>query len=326
MNKKASIILVLKILEEYSDEIHYLTQKEIALKIKEKYDLVVERKSIGSSLLILKEVGYDIHKSSKGGYALIERTFDKKELVYIVDALFTSKSLSAQLASDITKKLTSDLSIYKRKSFSYIHKANDNVKAGIEDIFVKLELIEEAKKRHKQISFQYVSYNESGEKEALNDGKRFIVSPYYTVVNNGRYFLVANYQTKSRQIQWFRIDYILNLKIEDTLLIPIKSLKGMKKFDIDEFLNQNVYLLNSDAIETILEIEDEKYVKNVVDFFHKNAMVYTKDDKIIAKVKCNESAMFYWYMQSSKGIKIISPDSLVKRVKKEVVEIAKKYK
>lgn len=52
-NKKSSILLVLKVLEEYSDEEHYLTQQEIADKIYQEFDIDLERKSIGSSLSML---------------------------------------------------------------------------------------------------------------------------------------------------------------------------------------------------------------------------------------------------------------------------------
>ena len=38
-NKKSSIILVLRILEEYSDEEHYLTQKDILEKIANQYGI-----------------------------------------------------------------------------------------------------------------------------------------------------------------------------------------------------------------------------------------------------------------------------------------------
>ena len=64
-NKKSSILLVLKVLEEYTDEEHYLTQQEIADKIYQVYDIELERKSVGSSLSMLEELDYDIDKGLK---------------------------------------------------------------------------------------------------------------------------------------------------------------------------------------------------------------------------------------------------------------------
>ena len=44
-SKKASIILVLKVLEEFSDENHYLTHQQIIDKLESLYGVEVERKS-----------------------------------------------------------------------------------------------------------------------------------------------------------------------------------------------------------------------------------------------------------------------------------------
>ncbi len=51
-NKKSSILLILKVLEEYTDENHYLTQKEIVDKVSQLYGIEIERKSVGSSLML----------------------------------------------------------------------------------------------------------------------------------------------------------------------------------------------------------------------------------------------------------------------------------
>lgn len=64
-NKKSLMLLVLKILEEYTDEEHYLTQQEIIRLIEEQYGLEFERKSIASSLNLLEELDYDIERVLK---------------------------------------------------------------------------------------------------------------------------------------------------------------------------------------------------------------------------------------------------------------------
>ena len=89
-NKKASIILILKVLEEYSDEDHFLTQQDIIDKIYQIYGIELERKSVAFSLSLLQELEYDINKSPRGGYALLSRNFDYTEVRFIADALFSS--------------------------------------------------------------------------------------------------------------------------------------------------------------------------------------------------------------------------------------------
>ena len=325
-NKKASILLVLKVLEEYSDEDHFLTQQDIINKVDELYGIELERKSVAFSISLLQELDYDINKSPRGGYALLSRNFDNSEIRYIVDSLFSSKSISGKQAAELSNKLNSCLSKYQRKDYKFIYKSNEVNRSDNKELFYTLELIEEAKRRGKRISFQYLTFDENGKPYAKMDGYRYIVSPYYSAYSNGRYFLICNYREKYRAITWFRIDYMINPKIEEEWPIkPVESLEGVKDFDIAKYLNDNIYLLDGKVIKATIEIDNPNYVQYVIDWFGKNARTYKKDDKLYADIKCNESALFYWYMQYSECVTIISPQSLIERVKKEAERIVKKY-
>lgn len=325
-NKKASILLILKVLQEYSDEDHFLTQQDIIDKVDELYGIELERKSVAFSISLLQELDYDINKSPRGGYALLSRDFDNSEIRYITDALFSSKSLSAKQAAELSKKLNSCLSRYQRKDYNYIYKSSEINRSENKELFYTLELIEEAKRRGKRISFQYLSYDENGKPYTKMDGYRYIVSPYYSVNSSGRYYLICNYREKYRAITWFRIDYMINPKIEEDWPIkPIESLEGVKEFDIAKYLNDNIYLLDGNVINATIQIENPNSIQFVVDWFGKNSKIYKKDNKLFADIKCNESALFYWYMQYSETLTIISPQSLIDRVKKEAERIVNKY-
>lgn len=325
-NKKASILLILKVLEEYSDEDHFLTQQDIIDKVDELYGIELERKSVAFSISLLQELDYDINKSPRGGYALLSRDFDNSEIRFITDALFSSKCLNGKQAADLSKKLNSCLSKYQRKDYNFIYKSNEINRSENKEVFYTLELIEEAKRRGKRISFQYLTFDENGKPITKRDGFRYIVSPYYSANSGGRYFLICNYREKYRAITWFRIDYMINPKIEDEWPIkPLESLEGMKNFDIAAYLNDNIYLLDGDVIKATFRIDWPNAVQYIVDWFGKNARVYKKDDLLYADIKCNESALFYWYMQYSETFTIVSPQSLIDRAKTEAERILKKY-
>ena len=68
INKKSSLILILKVLEEYTDEDHLLTQQQIIDKISQLYNIDLERKSVSNSISLLIELGYDIISSPRKGY------------------------------------------------------------------------------------------------------------------------------------------------------------------------------------------------------------------------------------------------------------------
>ena len=71
INKKSSLILILKVLEEYTDEDHLLTQQQIIDKISQLYNIDLERKSVSNSISLLIELGYDIVSIPRKGYCLL---------------------------------------------------------------------------------------------------------------------------------------------------------------------------------------------------------------------------------------------------------------
>ena len=325
-NKKASILLILKVLQEYSDEDHFLTQQDIIDKVDELYGIELERKSVAFSISLLQELDYDINKSPRGGYALLSRDFDNSEIRYIADALFSSKSINGKQAIKLIDKLNAGLSKYQRKSYNHVYKSNELSRTDNKEIFYTLELIEEAKHRGKRISFQYLTCDENGKSVPRRDGYRYIVSPYYSINSNGRYYLICNYREKYGAITYYRIDYMINARIEEDWPIKeIHTLKELESFDIVKYLNDNIYLLDGDVITAKLEIERPDTVQAISDWFGKNAKIYKEDGKLYADIKCNESALMYWYMQWSETLKIISPQHLVDRVKYEAERIIDKY-
>lgn len=327
-NKKSSILLVLKVLEEYTDEEHYLTQQEIANKIYQVYDIELERKSVGSSLSMLEELDYDINKGPKGGFALLSRTFDQTEASYLIDAIFSSRSIDGRQAKKIADQVSSCFSKYQRKDYSYIYKSSEINRTDNKQVLYNISVIHKAMKQGKRVGFQYLAYDAEGNQTVRRDGYEFIVSPYYLISNFGRYYLLCNYREKYRALQTFRIDYMVNIQIKDDW--PIKNMKdlkeGPKNFSISKYLNDHIYMFGGDVIEAELELDGDWGILIVKDWFGENAKLSHKDGKAYIKVKCNEIALYYWIMQYSDCVKVISPASLVEKIKEGLQKALERYK
>lgn len=327
-NKKSSILLVLKVLEEYTDEEHYLTQQEIADKIYQIYDIELERKSVGTSLSMLAELDYDINKGPKGGFALLSRTFDRTEASYLIDAIFSSRSIDGRQAKKIADQVSSCFSKYQRKDYSYIYKSSEINRTDNKQVLYNISVIHEAMKQGKRVGFQYLAYDAEGNQTVRRDGYEFIVSPYYLINNFGRYYLLCNYREKYRALQTFRIDYMVNIQIKDDW--PIKNMEdlkeGPKDFSISKYLNDHIYMFGGDVIEAELELDGDWGILIVKDWFGENAKLSHKDGKAYIKVKCNETALYYWIMQYSDCVKVISPASLVEKTKEGLQKALERYK
>ncbi len=326
-NKKGSILLVLKILEEYTDDNHYLTQPQIATKISQLYGIDLERKAIGSSLQLLEELDYDIVKGPKGGFALLSRTFDPSEASFLIDAIFSSKSIKGKEAKRMAEEVSSCFSKYQRKDYSYIYKSNEINRSTNKTALYNVSIINEAISKGKRVGFQYLTYDKNGNEIYRNDGYEYIVSPYYLINNYGRYYLLCNYREKYRPLQLFRIDKMANIVIKDDW--PIKQLKdlkdGPKDFSIAKYLNEHVYLFNEEVIDAKIILDGEWVIEIVKDWFGDNAKIHFKDEKIIATIKGDEKALYYWIMQYSDCVTVLSPLSLVEKIKKGLIYATRRY-
>ena len=320
-NKKTSILLILKVLEEYTDENHYLTYQQIIDKIQLLYGIKLERKSIASSIEYLQELDYDIDKKERGGVCLLSRDLEKSEITFLIDAIFSSKSIPGKEAKALADKISKNLSIYDRRNYDYLHKTSEVNRTGNKEIFLNIELIQEAINRGKRISFQYLTYNEKGKKIPRMNGYEYTVSPYYLVNNYGHYYLLANYRSKYAFIQTFRIDYMINLKIDETR--DIKPLKGLddslKNFSLTKYLNEHVYLFGGDAIEVKIQIKDPGAIGYIYDNFG-NVKIQNENGVITTTLKSNESALVYWLLQYGEHFKVLEPLSF----KEKLIEKAKK--
>ena len=326
-NKKSSMLFVLKVLEEYSDENHYLTQQEIIDKINLLYGIELERKSIGSSLQLLEELDYDIVKGSKGGFALLSRTFDTTEAAFLIDAIFSSRSIDGRMAKKISSNIYSCFSKYERKDYSYIYKSSEITRTDNKCVLYNISIIQEAIKRGKQVGFQYLAYDDKGNEVLRRNGYEYFVSPYYLINNFGRYYLLCNYKEDYSNFNIFRIDYMVNIRInEDRKLKRMHELKNPPKdFSISKYINEHIYILSGDVIDVELILDGSWCIQFIKDWFGENAKIVNKNSELHAYIRCNEQALFYWVMQYSDNIKVISPSSFVEKVKEGLKKALEKY-
>lgn len=326
-NKKASILLVLKVLEEYSDENHYLTHQNIIDKIYELYGIELERKSIASSIALLEELEYDIVKGPKGGFALISRLFDNSEVTFLVDAIFSSKSISGKQAKQLSNEVSSCLSRYQRKSYEYLNKSTEVSRTSNSQVFYNIEIIDEAIRNNKWVAFKYQSYDKDGNLCLRFGGYEFHASPCYLINSFGRYYFLG-YRHKYDSVNSYRIDYMQDVRVMDEReRLDPKTLKEFKDYQsISDYINDHIYMFGGETIEAVMELKQPYVVQYIYDWFGKNAKIYKENDKLIARVKCDKIAFFYWVMQYGEHLHMLSPQSMIDWVKEAANAILENYK
>lgn len=323
-NKKMSLFCILEILKEYSDENHPLTQAQILKKIEHHYDLKLERKSISTNIDSLIDFGFDIIKSSKGCY-LGQREFEPSEVSFLIDAVFSSRSINSKHSLALAEKLSKFLSVNERKKYKYICKADEIIRTDNAQLFYTIDILNEAIEKGKKVQFNYNRfYFDKVTRESKNK-KDYIINPYFLINNQGKYYLVCNYDYYD-EIANYKVDLISNIKILEEDVKPITKLKGCEKgVDMAKYANENIYMFHNKTINATLKIENEYSAEYIMEWFGQNAKFYQKDNVVYADVTANEQALIYWCLQYGDTIELISPESAREEIKKKIENLNKRY-
>ncbi len=322
-SKKGSILAIINVLKEYSDEDHFLTQNDIILYVERKYNITINRKTVSSSIKLLEDYGYDIQHSNKNGVALVGRLFDDTQLQYLIDFVYSSHSIGSSDAKKLIHILENTLSIYQRSTYKEIYKNFEGSRTDNKEVFYNVMVILEAIALKKKVKFTYMKYDIDGNLIPRRE-KPYLVSPYYLVNNAGKYYLisvVASYPN----IFSFRVDFMKDIVQTEYKAVSMSSIPTMKNFDYQSYLSSHIYMMGEKEILVKLELQDENACTPVYDWFGKKAICYKKDDKIIAEIKTAEDNIVYWALQYSDKVKIISPESTVNKIKSMVEKLKDNY-
>ena len=329
-SKRFTRFRVFEILSDYTNIDKHLKHTEIQEKLSSIYDIHVERKNIRECIDDINYLGqpYGIYVSSEKGDGafLLSRMFEKSEIGFLIDAIFSSRSIAQKQAQELTDKLQKFLNKDDRKSFCYVSKSGEITRTDNKLVFYNLDIILDAIEKGKKIKFKYNRFYLDEQKNEKMKNRSMIASPYYLVNNQGRYYLVCN-NNYFNDIANYRIERMFDIEILDEDIRPIKSLEGCEKgFDIAKYANDNIYMFSTKSINAKIRIDGDYAVSFVQDWFGDNAKIYQDtDNKIYAEIHGSEQALVYWCLQYGEAIELLQPVSTREKIKEIVENMAKKY-
>lgn len=322
-NKKLLLLYVLDCLKEESDAEHLLTQGDIIKYISSKWGMESERKAIARNIDFLIDFGYDIIKDTKG-YYLAEREFDSSEITYLVDSVFSSRSIPANNVQSIVKKLAGFSSKYERKAFKHLYKPSDSSNAN-KQFFFSIDVISKAIEQRRKIRFNYMSFTRSDGKIVANK-KEHVVNPYFMVNSRGKYYLVCNKQDKDT-LSNYKIENIVDIVMLDEEVAPVTNLAGYER-GIDEvkYINEHVYMFGGDIVNSHIKLLSDRAISAVYEWFGDNTRIIYSGGEYFALVKSDEQALCYWALQYGELVEVVKPESLVNKIKEKISLLNQAYK
>lgn len=324
-DKKFLILYILDILKKYTDDNHSLTYSQISEKLKQDYNVTPDPKTVSRTVSSLISYGADIKKHGNSGCSIVGSKFDSSELSFLIDAIFSSKSISSNHAKSLIENLMSDCSIYERKKYDYIYKADEIARSHNREFFFTIDTISRAIESGKQISFNYNEVLPNKKLSARFDGKEFLINPYFMINNHGKYYLVCNYD-KYNTLANYKIECISNVKILDSPIKPMHELEDTENFNIVDYVNEHIYMFSGKTIQAVIKLDSAKTINDIIDWYGENISIKERDDGIYVSFAVNEQAFLYWALQYGKSIEIIKPIATRNKYIEMIENIVKKYK
>ncbi len=318
METKPRILYLLRILEQYTDEEHPLTTKQLIDKLQDEYGISAHRTTLTKDIVALQDYGVDIVTvhSTQCKYFIGSRKFELPELKLLIDAVESSRFITAKKSESLIRKihtLTSQGQVSKLRRNNYVV---DRIKPDNEQIYYIVDTINDAINEGKQISFQYYDYSGLKKKVLKNKGEIYKLSPY-KLIWSGDYYYVIGYSEKKGKVINFRVDRIAvapTILSENAIPVP-------KDFDLENFTKEVFFMFSGDEVEVDLQC-DNSLMKTMIDRFGENVKTLAYDMtsfRLITEVSVSPT-FFGWVFGFDGKVKILGPKNVKEQYYKMISE------
>ncbi len=319
---KIKLLKIWEILSQETDEMHPLTTNEILAKLAD-CGIISDRRTLYTDIEALNSFGYEVmckRRQHSNAYYVADRSFDVPELCILIDAV--------QAASFITPKKTTEL-VDKIAALGGSHRAEilkknivkfNTTKHSNETIYYNVDTIEEGILQGRKIAFTYFDYNAKCERVFRRGGKRYVANPIATVFSNDNYYLVCAHDNH-KNIASYRIDRMSNVSICDNSISDV-----VKNMNVSSHRKQAFLMYGGDVCNVQFEA-DSTLIDVILDKFGENtAMFEVENGKVRFSAEVQISPTFLgWCCSFSNQMKILSPKSVVVKMKEHLQKLSSFY-
>ena len=309
---------ILEILDEHSSKERKLMQSDILAYLKKDYNIMVTRNTLSKYLKELREKGRVT--GARGVYSV--REFSNNEIAIMLNSVTAVKAVPNAEIQNIVKKLRSMAEPEERGKFCHSYYLSDLNHTDNGNVGTIINTIQRAIEDRKKLEITACGYNVDGE---LQQGKTYIVDPYYIVMEKSRAYLLC--YSGREDVEPRRIDRMENVKIMKEKRMEICQIDRYKNrtFQIEEYMKEHIYMYSGESARITLKIRKSK-IGDFIDWFGKEyRKIQEQEEYIIIQVKANVEAVYFWSLQYSRIAEVIAPEKLRKKIKEGAEEIVKMY-
>ena len=319
-NQKLKLLAVKEYLEQYSDQDHPVTVRDIVAHL-EGEGIPAERKSVYRDLQLLMDHGCDIvcTRGNTASYFLNAGTFDLAELKLLADAVTSSKFLTERKSAALLKKLGKLTSRWQAVELRRSLVVTGRVKSMNESVFYNVDAIHEAIRGDSQIRFRYFEWDRNGER-VFRKGFR-TASPLALRWDDSNYYLIA--YTAEHGITHFRVDKMDQIRSTGE---PRVRNEQTESLDLASYGKEVFGMFNGRAESVLLRFEN-RLAGVVIDRFGRDlSRIPDGEAHFLCRAEVMVSPMFFgWLASFGTGVQLLSPERVVEEYRESVAAIAALY-
>ncbi len=320
ISSEKNILLLLKLLEQGSNENRILAMSTIITELKNQGATSgTDRRTIGKLMQALIDFGYDISTYAENGkgYYLRTRSFEDCEIDFLLKSVETSKSIPGEQRSLLIRKLAR----LKSGKYRTIFFGNPSLHEGIvqnNDLFLNMELVEEAIATHQKIQYTLCAYGTDKQLHADGTGKKYVANPFKLAVVNQKTYFIGSYGNE-KDLTHVRLDRMRDVEILE------KSTKIFFK-DLRSYIHEHPYMCVGKVTTATLQIEKD-IIGDVLDTFGRDVVFTDERERTVhVTLKATARSLRYWAMQYGTKCEVLLPADLRASVAKMANHIAEKYR
>ena len=323
---KGRLLFLERYLLEHTDENHALTTEDI-LAVCREHGYKSQRATVWDDMAVLYAAGLEVmreqvasNRTSMNAYYVGERLFEMAELRMLVDAVSSSRFITAEKSDLLISKLARLTNEQNRASLTWKIYNAQRAKTTNPNVFVNMEEIRAAIDAHRKISFHYWDYTPAKERVLRHDGELYIASPYALIWDDDRYYAAA-WSDKREKIVKYRVDRMCDVKVLDEAAVRDES------FNPAAYARSVIKMYDGDLPEMkVTLLCENELMQNVLDRFGEETGTELAGDKSFrATVNVVPSSTFFgWVFQYQGGILIESPEEVKNEYELMLKEIIKR--
>ncbi len=318
--RKLRVVKLLEILQQNTDMEHPIGTNELCSKLVA-LGIQTDRRTVAKDITVLNEQGYEVMQTKLGkqnAYYIEDRSFSLPELKILIDAV--------QAASFITEKKSADL-ISKIAALGGSHQAEiltgnivhfNTRKHNNEQIYYNVNVLENAIREKKMVSFLYFDLDENLNKTYRKEKAIYEVEPIALVFNNDNYYLMAYDPTTDNEVRNYRVDRMDSVQHLDKCICKAaaEKIRTVSKY------TEQVFRMYGGRTELVTLQFEKKLIGSIYDKFGEKTNIGKCGDEYFVAVEVQISPTFWSWLITFKGqMKLTAPDSVIAEYKEWLKDI-----